>query len=230
MSWFSLYCASIMSLSTVSEIPSKDVTFVWQDLVSIRLCWLIFIICFLFNSLWDNFNFLYFYRLNGQTNRPTDGLLNAWIELTNIGCSSCSCCKSWIWVFSVDSLIAAVVTPQAKPPSDDSSTSCCCRSLAHNCLGSAGCVGAGRMLRSLTGAWETDGCLGAWDLFPFLRKSTGSDRSNSWVSLDQNCWISCYFWPGICPIFQALLKINISKLAVSSANAFATLDKLSGLP
>ena len=169
MSWFSLYCASIMSLSTVSEIPSKDITFVWQDLVSIRLCWLIFFICFVFNSLWDNFNSLYFYRLNGWTNRPTDWLPAAWIELTHIDCSSFSCCKSWIWAFSVESPIAAVVTSQTKPPLDGSSTSCRCRSLTRSCLGSAGCLGAGWMLRSLMGAWEPDGCLGAWWMLGSLR-------------------------------------------------------------
>lgn len=186
MSRFSLYCAFIMSLSTVSEISSKVIIFVWQDLVSIRPCWLIITIRFLFNSLWDNFNSLYFYRLSSETNRPTDWLPNAWIELTNIACSSFSCCKSWIWVFYAESPLAAVVTPQTKTPSDGSSSSCHSRSSARSCLGRPGWLGAGQMLRSLT-----DGCLGAWHLFPFLRKRTSSDGSNSWVSLHQNCWISC---------------------------------------
>lgn len=148
----------------------------------IRLRCLIFIICFLSNSLGDNFNSLYFYRLNGQTNRPTDCP-------TNTDCSSFSCCKSWIWVFSVESPTTVVVTLQTKPLLDSSSTSWHCHSLSYSCLGSNGCLGA-----SLD-AQEPDKCLGSWWIsfgnlwslsFP-EEKNAGPSGSNSQVKLDQNC-------------------------------------------
>lgn len=97
------------------EIPCKDITFVWQDLsFSVRLCWLILIIYFLFSSLWNCLNSLYFYRYTGQTNRPADQLPDAGRVLRNIGYSRFSCHKSWIWVFSVEPH-TEIVTPPPRP-------------------------------------------------------------------------------------------------------------------
>lgn len=81
----------------------------------LRLCWLIFIIDFLFSSLWNNLNSLYFYRYIGQTNRPGGWLPDAWRELRNTGYSRFSCHKTWIYVFSVELQSSQLLPPRPNP-------------------------------------------------------------------------------------------------------------------